>query len=208
MNLGLGNLTELKRELLLAADAAGTDNDTAVAALGLGMARRFESFCGRRFERVVDDTVEFPADLDAYIVPRYPLEEVSEIAVRENVAQGWVVQSSSHNFNRLSGQVFLEGPLSGGWAQTRLTYTGGYFFETLEPDDDNYPTEQPAGSEPLPLDLKLAWFLQCKFLWDRRSLVEKAKAGFKDGEGFTGADTKLLPEVEATLNSYRRMQLL
>jgi len=48
------------------------------------------------------------------------------------------------------------------WGEVRFTFTGGYFFEQLEPEDEGYPTVQPPGSAPLPKGLRLAWLNHCR----------------------------------------------
>lgn len=205
MNCGLGNLFDLKRELLLASDAAGTDLDGAVQELGLGVASLFESYCNRRFARLENDQIDFDPYSYFTTVRRYPIESIASISLRESMDADFVVQDSQpQNFRRESGLVFFGTYLGGPQDTGRLVWTGGYFFEQLEPDDVDYPTALPTGAEPLPLDLKLAWLKQCKFFWDKRSIEDRAKAGYKTGEGFLLPTEDLLIPVKVTLDKYRR----
>ncbi len=205
MNCGLGNLFDLKRELLLASDASGTDLDAAVQELGLGVASLMESYCDRRFARLEDDQFDFDPYSNFTTVRRYPIESIASISLKQDVTEGFVIQDGQpQNFRRESGIVFFGCNLGFPQDTGRIVWTGGYFFEHLEPDDVDYPTTMPTGAEPLPLDLKLAWLKQCKFFWDRRSIEDRAKAGFKTGEGFLLVADDLLATVKRTLDQYRR----
>jgi len=135
MDLGLGNLTQLKAHLLAEALRSGTTYDTTLAALGKGVAARFEGHCHRKFGRVVADTHECSAARDHVVLPRYPVESVSAISLRETLATGWVDQGTVsdlvENISEAAGLVTLSSPLSAlSSARLRVTYTGGYWYPT------------------------------------------------------------------------------
>lgn len=135
MDLGLGNLTQLKAHLLNEALRASSTYDAALAALGRGVAARFEGVCNRKFGRVVGETFETSADRDFVILPRYPLEEVTAVELRESLADGWVdqgtVEDILENINAAAGLVSLGSQLSAlNTARLRLTFTGGYWYPT------------------------------------------------------------------------------
>lgn len=134
MNLGLGNLTELKAHLLNLALRAENTYDDAIAALGKGVAARFEQATNRKFARVVDDTFETSADREHLSLPRYPIEEISAVGFRENMADGFVDQGAIdaivQNLIESAGIVHLQSPLGGWKDRIRITYTGGYWFPT------------------------------------------------------------------------------
>lgn len=202
MNAGFSNLAFLKSKLLLASDAAGTDYDDAVAALGLGVAGMFESLTDRKFARVSGATHEAPADRYMVSVPRYPIEEITAFDLRENLNEGWVAQALPDNFNSLAGLVQFFTPPSIAPAMLRLTYTGGYWWDTSEDSSGVLP----AGAEAIPQALVQAWVIACRFFWDRQSIEERAKAGFTDKEleRFVTADSELPKIVTATLDKFRR----
>lgn len=203
MNAGLSNLTNLKRELLLASDAAGTDYDASVTALGLGVASMFEAYCDRKFFRVVDDVFECSADRYSVVVPRYPIEAINSVEMRDSIASGWEEQPDMpDNYLPEAGLVQFGAP-PGVWPATlRITYTGGYWWDTTE---DSSGTK-PAGATAIPSALVSAWHLQCKFFWDRRSMEDRAKAGFsdKDAARFIAPDDELLSSVKTLLAAFRR----
>lgn len=133
MNLTLGTLDELKAHLLNEALQDDTRFDATIAALGLGVAGEFERLCARRFGRVVGATFEASADRDHYTLPRYPVEAVTKIELRQTLAEGWVDQGDVDGLVRQimaeAGLVLLDA-LLGGWAdRVRLTYTGGYWID-------------------------------------------------------------------------------
>lgn len=135
MDLGLGNLTQLKAHLLNEALRSSTTYDAALAALGKGVAARFEGHCNRLFGRVVGGTHECSAARDHVVLPRYPVESVSAISLRETMAAGWVDQGTVsdiiENISESSGLVHFGSQLSAlSSARLRLTYTGGFWYPT------------------------------------------------------------------------------
>ena len=205
MNAGFSNLKTLKRELLLPADATKSDSDASVAALGLGVAAMFQVFCNRKFGSVVGDTFEIGADRYSLVVPRYPIEAISKVEVRYAISDGWVVQPGMpDNYLPEAGLVQFCVPL-GVWPNTaRVTYTGGYWWDTGEVTPDT----MPEGAWALPEDLRAAWVMQCRWFWERRSITDRAKAGFTDAiaeKGFAATEDDLLLSVRHVLDAYRRI---
>jgi hypothetical protein len=203
MNAGFSNLTFLKSKLLLASDAAGTDYDAAVTALGLGVAGMFEAMTDRKFSRVVGDTHEAPADRCTVIVPRYPIESVTAVDLRCDMTTGWESQTGQpQNFNPTAGIVIFLYPLAYRGCTVRITYTGGYWWDTSEDSSGSLPS----GATAIPQALVQAWVIACRFFWDRQSIEDRAKAGFsdKDAERFLSSDSKLPALVTETINRFRR----
>ena len=204
MNAGFSNLTFLKKRLLLAGDAAGTAYDDAVAALGVAVAGYFEAACDRKFARAVNDTYECDAAKRFAVVPRYPLEAVTKIELRKTITEGWVEQTVVPvNFSKDSGVVTFSLLPAVMGDVVRITYTGGFWWDTTE----DLTGTKPSGAEGLPHAVLLAWVQACKYLWDRGSIEERAKAGFGDTEieGFITGESKWPEFVGAVLNKYRRM---
>ena len=210
MNLGLGNLNELKRHLLAVTMQGQTTYDITIAMIGRGIAAQFGRHCNRRFERTVDAQAEFTADRDHYYLPCYPVETITSIEQRDNMTDGWKPLSIDVILNRgdESGLIsFGPGASLGYWSsRIRVTYTGGYWFETLEPGETGYPTAQPAGSTVLPADLRLAWLLQCGRVWE---LMDKLGTNIDPEQAASKslADLELLPEVKQVLEVHRRLML-
>lgn len=200
MDAGFSNLSYLKDRLLLASDAAGSAYDDAVLALGRSVASFFEVHCDREFARVVNHVYEAPADRSYVIVPRYPIESVSSAEVRDNLVDGWKAQEVL-NILPDSGMVYFVGDIGIYGSTAKITYTGGYWWDTSE---DGSQT-QPSGSNAIPQGLVLLWAQFCKYLWDRSSIENSAKAGFStELEKFITKESDLPAFVSNGLHSYRR----
>ena len=211
MNAGFSNLQYLKDRLLLASDAAGNTQDDAVLAIGLQVAGLFESLCDRNFGRVVGDVYEATALRSYALVPRYPLESVASAYIRDTIEDGWV-SVDVMNFQPLSGMIYFNSTssnVSTYGSTLKITYTGGFWWDTTE---DNTGT-QPNGSTIVPQGLVLCWVQFCKYLWDRSSIENSAKAGFstelerfivaKDSNQGGASDLPIF--VQSGLAPFRRM---
>ena len=200
MNAGLGNLDTLKRHLLPSNTMAGeTRFDQVMVDLGQGVADDFENFCNRKFGRMAGDQVVFQADRASFMLPRYPLEVVSLIEVKLQDADGWFVQDAgwARSVSQASGVVYSPEPPDAGpyWAQVRFTYTGGYWFEELEPE----------GATGLPKGLRLAWLNHCRQVWNA---YDKLGTGLIDKPGVQTAvgEIDYSMAVKRTLRNYAMMQ--
>lgn len=200
MNLGLGNLKELKAHLLAEELRTDTSWDAQITAIGKGVAGAFESFCSRRFARVVGAQDEFSAVHAHVVLHRYPIETVTTVEYREGNFSSWLPMPellASWGFE--SGLVvFVEEP--GEFpARIRLTYTGGYWFDETEDGTG----VAPSTAFHLPDDLKLAWLQQCRTLWGAFP-----KLGTPINQVSTAQVMQnFTPQVEETLRSYRRITL-
>ena len=210
MNAGLSNLDRLKAHLLPAGSMQGeTRFDQVITDIGQGVAETFENECNRQFDRVEGYEVIFQADRASFVLPRYPVEVLTEVALDMADGNGFVVQAPTfiQSISLASGIVYMqERPDSGPYyAEVRFTFTGGYWWEKLEPDDDGYPSTQPAGSAALPRDLLLAWFNQCRAEW---AAYDKLGTGLVDKPGAQTliGDLEFSPAVKRTLGNYALMQ--
>lgn len=210
MNCGLGNLDTLKRHLLPAGTMAGEARfDAVITDLGQGVADEFENVCNRKFCRLVGATITFQADRASFVLPRFPVEAIAAVELESNGADGFVaeeltlIQSSSPE----SGLVYLpERPDAGKyWGHIRFTYTGGYWFEVLEPDDEGYPSTMPATATALPNGLRLAWLNHCRQVWN---VWDKLGLGLVDKPSVQTIIGELdySPAVKRTLGNYTVMQ--
>jgi hypothetical protein len=208
MNAGFSNLATLKTHLLGADIRTRTTWDTEITALGLGMAALFENHCNRKFLRTVGDVATLPADRCQFLLPRFPVESVSAIAVKTTEADGWVAQTINDfvtTIDLTAGIVNLpEAADAGPWyAQVRFTYTGGYWWEIKEPADAGYPATQPTGSFAVPADLVSLWLLLCKDIWNKRDPLGRGIVEKPDVE-VQVEELKLSPLVRQGLRQFIR----
>lgn len=212
MNAGLGNLASLKNHLLVESLRARTTWDEMLETIGLTVAAQFERFTDRKFVRVAGEIEEHRADTGYIILHRYPIESISAIAQRESVNDGWsalTVNDVVVNRSDASGLVEFAGPLGTRLSRLKVTYTGGYWFDTTEDESGT----QPAGSTAVPGDLKGAWLLQAQAMYQHMDHTTAATGGrstitTRDKEAALQlADLALLPAVKEILAPYRRISL-
>jgi hypothetical protein len=202
MDLILGNLTTLKAWLLPDTWQSETAKDDVIAQLGRGVAAAMESHCNRRFARVEDETQLFSGSETVLLLPRYPLEEKPTVEVRGEGADtfesagDWI-----EGWRENAGIVFLTGQLGTDRAVIRVTYTGGYWVDTSEPEDEDPPT-MPEGATAIPHDVVQAWLTQCRHMWTAHKLF--ANTGTDEGKA-AAAPLDLLPVVVEMLAPYRRL---
>lgn len=166
MNAGLSNLTTLKAHLLTPALAASTDYDARIATVGAAMLGLIEQHTGRRIARKVGDTLTLPGGRTVFVLPRLPVETITAIEYREKSADAWTdCLADLDYYDAESGVVHLTQPPVSRSGQIRVTWTGGYWFEPLEPAASGYPTTMPDGATALPAELQAAWLLQCGHAW-------------------------------------------
>lgn len=207
-NLGLGNRAELKAQLLAPSLVAETDLNGVIDAVGLGVAGLLETACNRKFERTVAAQDIFTADRKTWILQRYPIETVSAIEQRDDLAGGWttlVVNDTIANQLDLAGLLFFASLLGTELSQIRVTYTGGYWFDMTEDSTG----VMPGAATLLPKDLRMAWYLQCREVWNK---IDRLGTGIVSGENATFVsqmlmNLDLLPAVKGLLQKYVRYQM-
>lgn len=207
MNLGLGNLITLKQQLLAEALRVSTKYDAQLQAIGKGVAAQFEKYCNRKFCRTESATFVCSADRDHVFLDRYPLESVSQVELRTDNDTGFEVQSDIVlTTDEASGKVFWGYYAGPHYGQLRFTFTGGYWFDITEENNDT----MPSGATALPDDLRLAWILQCRVVWQAIDKQGKDVATTGSSSQFvsgTLASLALNDQVKEILNGYRRFQL-
>lgn len=211
MNLGLGNLDSLKTHCLQASAQADTSFDDVLAAIGKGVAAAMQGYCNRDFARASGKIDQFSADRSYWIARAYPVEALTSLETQDSYGGAWTAQTLSSVLASSAldrGLIDFGGQLGSSLTRARLTYTGGYFFETLEPDDEGYPTATPAGSTALPDDLRLAWLTQCNAWFIKRDKLNLISAAGQvpEAAGVIAAlaARPLEPEVKAMLQSFIR----
>lgn len=210
MKLTLGNLTQLKAQLLNESLRSDTQWDAQIELLGKGVAVQFEQRCNRRFARVVGDTYDFPAHFEHLVLPRYPVETITAVEMKTDYAASWSALTAStaiQTANLSAGLVWFEPALGLYRERGRVTYTGGYWV----PDDDAQTpedeTDLPEGATAVPDDLRMAWVLQCKHVWGLSDPLGISAGQDKAGvspEMMGLSQVALLPAVETILTKYIR----
>ena len=211
MNCGLGNLDSIKRYVLQTAAQADTQFDDVLATIGKGAALALQSFCNRDFARTEDAVDEFSAERTFWATRRYPIESLASLEQKDTYAGAWqplVLDSAELNLNAKSGIVEFGAKLGPAVSRIRLTYTGGYFFETLEPTDEGYPSTVPEGAAVLPDDLQLAWLVQVNAWFVKRDKLNLINAATTSPEAATAitqmTNRQLEPEVKNILPGFIR----
>jgi hypothetical protein len=218
MNCGLTNLHTLKAHLLAGTMAAETQFDSALQMIGLGVRGVFEQVCNRRLGYQVDDTVVFSGDRPHYYLPRYPMSGVTKVEMRYFQTDSWTeITGQPISVNYETGLLHF-GYFLGRWPlQVGATWSGGYWFDTLEPDDEGYPASKPEVTDAtalangaqvasLPDELRAAFLWQCEAVWAARDKLGTGlvdKPGQQSGMG----EIKLAPMVQQMLQEYIRYQL-
>src|ERR1700722_8483829 len=125
MNLGLGNLTELKGQLLAASLRADTNYDTVISGIGLGVAGQFDVYCNRQFQRVENEQDVFSGDRRHWYLSRFPVEAISLCEKQDSVQDGWVTLPDLIQAQQLEpGYVMFISVQGYYWSRLRITYTG------------------------------------------------------------------------------------
>lgn len=209
MNCGLGSLKTLKDYLLAEALRVDTSYDTQLTVIGRGVAAMMDRFCNRGFAYTENDSIIFTGDRPHYYLPRFPINESASITVqmRYFIADDWAdIGGQPISWNPQTGLLHFGYTLGRPPLQVKVTYTGGYWFDTTEEQNDS----APAGATALPDDVRLAWLQQCAILWQAKDKlgVDIVKTGsssqFVSGS-LAGSD--LSPIVRTMLQGYVRYQL-
>lgn len=203
MNLIIANLKTLKDALLPSAQAADTTFDAALQLLGKGVAVMMENYCSRKFARVVGDTHTTQGGAACYVLPRFPIESLSAVAVKYAGDDTFTdALDLVDNWNGQSGIIEFSMPLGTRGALVKFTSTGGFWIDESEDNDG----ELPEGATQMPADIVLAWTTQCQ------DIFTKSEAALR--RAFTPSDTKtalgnyeLSPMVKDILGAYRRLSV-
>jgi hypothetical protein len=202
MNAGLSNLATLKAHLLAPALAASTDYDARIATVGQAVLGLFEQHTGRIFAYAAGEAVILSGRWSIFILERLPIQTITTIEARESEGDDWVTQTEGLDyFSAKSGVVKLSAQLTAGTGQIRVTYTGGFWWEQLEPTDFAYPSTMPTGATPLPPALQAAWLLQCEHTW--RQLDKLGTAITEAPPAQALPPINLIPAVERQLAAWR-----
>src|ERR1017187_2989210 len=192
MNCGLSNLDTLKGHLLAGTMAGETKFDAVISMIGLGVAGLFDNFCNRNLSYMVDDFTQFSGDRPHWYASRFPVYSVKIINMAYFNTDTWCeITGQPIVENNLTGLIHFGYTLGRFPLMVNMLWTGGYWFETLEPDDEGYPSAPPPDPEGnraiparfflLPDVLRAAFLFQCEALWAARDklgvgLIDKPAA--------------------------------
>lgn len=190
----LTTLTAIKARLEITTAA----DDAMITGFAEWMSAMAESRCSRRFARTEGDAYEFSAERTEIVVPRYPIEQVISLQLRENARAAWRSQSAAFEVVNESGIVSMVGGALGTRLQrARVVYTGGYVLPGTTAED---------GQTALPDDLENAVIEQTAYWYGARHALRLPSTG----AALAAAREKpsglvLLPQVEETLSRYVRV---
>jgi hypothetical protein len=203
-DLGLGILQTLKQFVLAEGTVAETTYDSALEWIGKGVAAAIDRYCNRTFKRATGAADVFGADRDHAILRRYPIEQVTAVALKSNETDGFVALSGQPILLDSDAGIVRFGSVQGSNEDLlRVTYDGGYWYDTTSDGSGTLPT----GATQLPDDIKLAWLLQCQHIWAKRDNL-----GIQHGQApdtrTTFTNLEFIPQVKELLNPYRRLAAL
>ncbi len=216
MNAGLCNLDTLKKHLLANSIGSAKQFDLQVKLIGAGVRGVFETFCNRRLGYVENDTVEFSGDRPHYYLPRFPISGISKVEMRYFQSDDWTeITDQPISISYETGLIHFGYTLGRTPLRVRATWSGGYWFQTAEPEAD--PITKPeitdelalrngAQVADLPDELLSAFLWQCEAIWAVKDKLGMGTAE-KPGTQSNLADIKLSPLVETILRKYVRYQL-
>jgi hypothetical protein len=203
MDIGLGNLTELKGQLLAASLRNDTNYDAVITAIGLGVAAQFDKYCNRKLARLVGDFDQFRADRRHYYLKRYPVEAIASAQRQDTLTDGWqtlAVTDLIQQWNLEIGYISFIALQGYEFSQLMVTYTGGFWYDTTE----NETGVMPSTAAPVPADIKLAWYLQCQNVWRQWDKLGNQIAAAPERQ--TSDQTlQLAPAVRELLDDHRRL---
>jgi hypothetical protein len=225
MNAGFSNLDWLKKQLLPDSMKGEKRFDARVLAIGKGVAASFDRYCNREFAYAAGIQEVFSGDRPFWFARRSPVTDFTKVELRYFRSDAWAdISGQPLAADEEKGMIHFGYTLGRSPIQVRLTYNGGYLFNTLDPDDQNYqagvvtiPDEvanNSAGIDPnkflLPDDLLFAWVTQVRKVWEAidkvgDKILSVGSNTRNPSEALAGLD--LVPEVRETLDFYRRYQL-
>jgi hypothetical protein len=209
MNVGLGNLTELKGQLLAASLRGDTNYDGVITGIGLGVASLLDQYCNRTFARTVGKTDIFSADRRHWYLNCYPVEEITGVAKCDDQAEGFVASTLPPEASSMIQQTQLDQgyvmfiAIQGYFfSRIQVSYTGGYWFDTTEDGSG----VKPATATALPAAVKTAWYLECQEVWKKTDKLGAQIAQNPEGQTAVSG-MQLAPLVKELLRPFKRMQM-
>jgi hypothetical protein len=205
-DVGLGTLGELKRFLLASGIVSETTYDEALTALGRGVAGLIDRHCNRTFKRGSSVTEDFRGGTDVVLLARYPVETVTSVGLKSAGESTFTTQASVVDTAAVeSGVLLLTGSVGSERDQLRVTYDGGYWYDTTDDGSGTMPT----GATLLPADVKMVWLNECQHVWQAsdRLGIQHIPQGENALLNTRLGILELSPASKAVLDAYRRLML-
>jgi hypothetical protein len=204
MNAGFSNLKRLKAAVLPASMRSRVDWDEALVDLGLGVAEMIEGHCARKFAWSAEDTHLEDAHRTVISLPRYPVASIDEVELQSEVGGAWDDIAGQVTRQELrSGVVQFRDTPGGEGGTVRVTYSGGFWWDT----DEYEGGTMPEGAQALPRAVFSAWVLQVQAIAQARDLFGTA-GGAAQAKGRDNAallpEAHLIPVVLEMLKPFRR----
>jgi hypothetical protein len=187
----LTQLSTLKTRLGI----ADTTDDTLLTNLIQFTSGRFERECNRSLERVSGATEEFPGEAMEIPVPRFPIEAVTQFAVKTRESDGWEVINGVDYLVRRACVISLLTPLGVASQQARVTYTGGYVLPGTTPG---------VGQTALPAELEQACVEQAAYWYQNRHRLGLRSVPAEGRTFYQLSEIDLLSQVQSVLRTYER----
>lgn len=230
MNAGFSNLDFLKKQLLADSLATSTRFDARILTIGLGVADSFGQYCNREF--VYDTGIQevFGGDRPFWFTRRAPVTQFTKVELRYFRSDAWTnISGQPLSADEEKGLIDFGYTLGRNPIQVRLTYNGGFWFNTLEPKELGYiDVHAPQFNTLLPADitgnaagidyrkfllpaaLQMAWVTQCRKVWEAidkvgEDILKTGSNARQTAEVLAGLD--LVPQVKLILDKYTRYQL-
>lgn len=190
----LATLTALKLRLAITNSA----DDTRLTELLNGVSSRFAKFCDRILEREVS-AIEYHDAKKGFTLRHYPVESLTlNYDVERNFAAATqLVANTDYVLAARSGLVEMLFDYAYYPEAIQATVTGGYVPAGTTPT---------GSQEAIPYDITRATLQQCEFEWKNHTDFGRQSISLQ-GQSVSVAEYELLPEVKATLQTYRRISL-
>jgi hypothetical protein len=176
-----------------------TQDDANLTRLMTALEGRFESHLNRLLARSVAETEYLDGGSEYLLLKRFPVESVTSVHVSAD--QTWdattLWASDTYVVNNLRGRIIrnvARTAWSEGAQNIRVIYAGGYVAAG---------DIAAAGQYAAPEGLRLAFIMQCSFLWRNRADLGRSQINAQ-GAGINLAPAELLPEVTHILNEFKR----
>jgi hypothetical protein len=197
LNAGFTTLETLKSRLLPEAARIDTTYDSALSQLGLAIARRFETHCARKLDRLADAVDEFSAWTLSVVLRRYPVETITSVEIRGFTG---ALEPCETDYSQDDACGLIEFHATPGTLQERLviTYNGGYW---LDAEDG---VAMPAGATPLPEDLLELWLAEVQLHAEARGTFEAVGLRAQKDADKAKLTNGLSENAVDGLRSYRR----